>query len=106
MITQLTKIMSDDILLCECEISWTLELTKVGGGIQVSPKILTEKVMIPRLDDDGEVIDDEIMEFKLNKFAGSAIFNPGGENFPQNVQLDCVFVDLEANTFSALFDIE
>lgn len=104
-ITQLTKIMCEDILLNEQEVSWTLEIKKQGNKLKLVPKLLTSKVLIPKIDDEGE-FSNEMEEFVLNKPAPLIVINENGEETLPQISLNSVFINLETGRYSLMFNVE
>lgn len=104
-ITQLTKIMCEDILLNEQEVLWTLEIKKQGNKLKLVPKLLTSKVLIPKIDDEGE-FSNEMEEFALNKPASPIVINENGEEALPEISLNSVFINLETGRYSLMFNVE
>lgn len=104
-ITQLTKIMCEDILLNEQEVSWTVEIQKQGNKLKIIPKLLTNKILIPKIDDEGE-FSNETEEFLLNKPAAPIVINENGEEALPEISLDSVFINLETGRYSLMFNVE
>jgi hypothetical protein len=101
-VNSLVRIVFEDVVVAEVEVSWTLILAPTKTGIGIKSKILNESIRIPSLVD-GQVDESQEMDFPLNKFWGEAIYLKNETDMP-SITLKAIYIDYETKGYSLFFE--
>lgn len=103
-VNSLVKIMFEDIVVADIEVSWTLVLAPTKKGLEIKSKMITESIRIPSLVD-GEIDESQEIDFSLNKFTGEAIYFKNETDMP-SIVLKAIYIDYETKGYSLFFENE